>query len=336
MMSRIARRIHRDSFGSTSHFDPEQHYLETALRGRTARKVRTHLRRMEPVVVRTPRWSAPTQFLEDLALDLAVGEPAIGCRTVGFRPLKGRTIGEAWQFTLHVLTQLGRRGWRAPTPTTVADRRGFRWALSELLEEAHRASPHRVALLAHGAEHLPVELIEDLTDSWTSYFERHPEGARCTLLLAGSLQAGWLSMGSGAHIDLADYGEAEAAAAIVGRAGPLPIFQLEQVARFTGGVPGLVDQVGRQAREIGHLPRRQEDLLGCLGSVGDEMRGAVQIVAAHDGLSGRLLELAPGEALHVVPELDDPLVMSGLARIDRGSSEPRVVLRAPAIAELIG
>lgn len=335
-MNRIERRMHRQSFGSSTHFDPEQHYLETALRSRTARKARTHLRRMEPVVVRTPRWSASKQFLEDLALDLAVGEPAIGCRTVGFRPLKGRALGEAWQFTLHVLGQLGRRGWRPPTPSTVADRRGFRWSVLEVLEEVHRGSPHPVALLAHGAEHLPIEIIEDLTECWASYTERHPEGVRCTLLLAGAVQGSWLRIDGGAELDLLDYGEAEAAAAIVSRAGPLPIRQLEQVARFTGGVPGLVEQVSERARRDGHLPRQGRELVGCLGSLADEMRGAVQIVAAHDELAGRLHELLPGESLRSVPELDGPLVEAGLARVERKGLEPEVSLRAPAIAALVG
>ena len=335
-MSRIVRRLHRETFGALSHFDPEQHYLETALRSRTARKARTHLRRMEPVVVRTPRWSAPRQFLEDLALDLAVGEPAIGCRTVSFRPLKGRSLGEAWQFTLHVLGQLGRRGWRPPTPSTVADRRGFRWSVLDVLEEVHRGSPHPVALLAHGAEHLPLEIIEDLTECWSAYTERHPEGVRATLLLAGAVQGAWLHIEGGAEVDLLDYGEAEAAAAIVSRAGPMPIRQLEQVARFTGGVPSLVEQVSEQAREVGHLPRKGRDLVGCLGPLADEMRSAVQIVAAHDGLAGRLHELLPGRALRSIPELDGPLVEAGLARVERWGIEDQVVLRAPAIADLVG
>ncbi len=335
-MSRIARRVHRESFGSSTHFDPEQHYLEVALRSRTARKARAHLRRMEPVVVRTPRWSAPRLFLEDLALDLAVGEPAIGCRTVSFRPLKSRSLGEAWQFTLHVLGQLGRRGWRPPLPRSVADRRGFRWSVSELLEEVHRGSPHAVALLAHGAEHLPIEIIEDLTDCWSTYSERHPEGLRCTLLLAGAVQGDWLHIEGGAVVELQDFGEAEAAAAIVSRAGPLPIHQLEQVARFTGGVPSLVEQVSKQAREVGHLPRQRRDLLACLGSVADEMRGAVQIVAAHDELAGRLHELLPGEPVRSVPALDRPLVEAGLARLQRGPHQDEVVIRAPAISVLVG
>jgi hypothetical protein len=287
-------------------------------------------------VVLAPRWSATSQFLEDLALDLAVGEPAVGCRTVSFRPLKGRSVAEAWQFTLQIFGQLGHRGWRPSSLPTVADRRGFRWAMEQLLEEAHRGSRHRVALLAHGAEHLPMEITEDLTAVWGDYVGRHPEGRRCAVLLSGASSARWLSIGDAPRIELTDFGEGEAAAAIVGRAGPLPMRQLELAVRFSGGVPGLVEALGREARSSGRLPMRREELLGCLGPLGVEMRSAVDIVAAHDELSDRLQELLPGEPIPEVEEVDTPLVLAGLVRRVRGGLEPHVTLRAPAIAALVG
>lgn len=335
-MSRVARRIHIATIGAEQGFDPDQCYLETALRSRAARKVRAHLRRMDPVVVRTPRWSAPASFMEDLALDLAVGEPAIGCRTVSFRPLKGRTVGEAWQFTLALFGQLGRRDWHPAAPATVADRRGFRWAMEQQLEQAHAESPHRVALLAHGAEHLPVEIIEDITWVWHAYCDRHPEGRRCTLLLAGAVDADWVRMGESARVDLADFGEAEAAAAIVGRAGPMPFHHLESVARFTGGVPGLVEQIGLHARAQGRLPMHRQELLGALGGVADEMRGVVDIVASQGELWDRLQQLMPGAEIAEVPELDAPLVTAGLVRRIPNARVNRVSLRAPAIIDLLG
>src|SRR4051812_11808227 len=93
------RRILLEGRRSTV-FDPDQVRMEEATRGRLARRLRGHLRRLEPVAMLTPRWSAPQGFLEDLALDLAVGEPEIGCRTVSFRPLMGRSAPEAWNFLL--------------------------------------------------------------------------------------------------------------------------------------------------------------------------------------------------------------------------------------------
>ncbi len=335
-MARVARRMQMATvLAGDGRFDADQHALETALRGRSARKVRAHLRRMEPVVLLAPRWSDVPGFLEELSLDLAVGEPAVGCRTVSFRTLKGRTVGEAWQFTLHVFGQLGRRGWRHRQPTTVADRRGFRWSMEQLLETAHREAPHRVALLAHGAEHLPVEVMEDLAACWSDYRERHPEGRRCTVLLAGSVDAPWLSLLGSRRVELDDYGEAEAAAAIVGAAGPLPIATLAETARFTGGIPRLVRAVGEAARR-GGVPDSPEALLLAAGPVADEMRGAVDIVSAHDHLADRLHMLEPGEPLPEVEEVDHPLRMAGLVRRVRVPGGPAVVLRAPAIRTLLG
>ncbi len=339
-MSRLARRIRMGartgSRPAPARFNPEQHYLETALRGRAARKARAHLRRMEPVVLLTPRWGASARFLEDLALDLAVGEPAIGCRTVDLRPLKDRSAGEAWQYIQHVFGKLGQRGWRGRPPTTIADRRGFRWSLEQLVEEVHASAPHRVALLAHGAEHLPFDVIEDLTSAWDEYTERHPEGRRLTLLLAGSRAARWLRVGDAPRLDLADFGEAEAAAAIVGQAGPMPLRHLEQVARFTGGIPSLVDAVGAAARERGTLPLRRADLIGSMGRLADEMRGAVDIVAACDPLADRLHALIDGAAAVQQPEVDGPLLQAGLLREVRAPGGDQVALRAPAIAALVG
>ncbi len=335
-MSRLQRRLRQAEVGEGVRFDPEQRYLEMALRGRAARKARAHLRRMEPVVLFTPRWGGVPRFMEDLALDLAVGEPAVGCRTVSFQPVAGRPLAEAWQFVQHVFGQLGQRGWSPRLPSSIADRRGFAWALENTLEEIHDNVPHRVALLAHGAEHLPVEIIEDLTTAWNEYAERHPEGTRATLLLAGAATAPWLSIGEAPRLDLADYGEAEAAAAIVGRAGPVPLRVLEQVAKFTGGVPGAIEALGRAARRDGGLPTRPEDILGALGPLADEMRGAVDIVAAHDHLSDRLHDLLDGEPVTAAPEVDAPLALAGLVRTVRSEDGDKTVLRAPAIATLVG
>lgn len=339
-MSRLARRIQMtETLGAPctrGDSAVSRQRLETALRSKAARKVRAHLRRMEPVVLFTPRWSASARFLEELSLDLAVGEPAIGCRTLDLRPLKDRSSQACWQFLLHALQQLGQRGWSARGPQTVVDRRGFRWALEQVLDSVHSEAPHRVALLAHGAEHLGLEVLGDLTQVLEEYAARHRDAPRMTMLLAGSSAASWLSVGDAPRIDLADFGESEAASAIVGRAGPLPIRHLEEVARFTGGIPSLVEAVGRTARSKGTLPVQQDALLGSLGRVADEMRGAVDIVAASDNLADRLHSLLDGEPTHWEASVDAPLLQAGLLREVRATGGRQVALRAPAIAALLG
>ena len=320
---------------SSSCFDEAQHFVEDALRGRAGRGVRTHVRRMEPVVVRTPRWSAPACFLEDLALDLAVGEPGIGCRTVNLQPLKGRKASESWQFTLHVFAQLGRREWRHRPPRMVADRGGFRFALMELIEEAHQSAPHPVALLAHGAEHAPVEIIEDLAQVWEMYCQGHPTGRRCTMLLAGTAGDSWWPMGTAPRIDLVDYGSAEAAAVIVGQAGDVPFTSLRKAAHFTGGVPGIVSAVSDRLRCDAVLPSEEDALFDSLGPLADEIRGAVDIVHMDSALADRLYDLVSCESMPSEPTVDDTLTLAGLVRPARAHGEDHVELRAPAIATLL-
>lgn len=309
--------------------------LESALRGRAARRVRTWLRRMEPVVVGTPRWSRPEHFFEALALDLALGEPAIGCRTVSFRGMKGRPLPVVWQFIIHVFGQLGRRGWEGQRPYTVADRRGFRFALREQLEQAHLEVPHRVALLGHGAEHLPVDVVEDISAVWEEYDASHPDGRRCVLLMAGSVQADWLHIGRAPRVELVDYAEDEAARALLGRAGEMPMRQVEAVARFTGGVPELVESIGAVGRFAGRLPVRPDELLMCLGRIGDELRGAIDIATADDAAADRLHELLDGEPRLEEPDVDRALWMAGLVRRVHTATDAMVVLRAPALAAMV-
>ena len=331
-MPRVNRLIQR---AQATTFDGTQHYVEDALRGRAARRIRLHVRRMEPVAVCTPRWSEPAAFLEDLALDLAVGDPAVGCRTVNLRPLSGRRASESWQFTLHVFAQLGRREWRHRPPAMVADRGGFRYALSALIEEAHESAPHAVALLAHGAEHAPAEVIEDLAAVWGDYARRHPTHRRATMLLAGTVANDWWPMNDAPRIDLVDFGTAEAAAAIVGKAGTLPINVLRKAAHFTGGVPRLVDAVSARCQSDASLPDEDDALLASMGSVVEEIRGAVDIVHMDSALADRLYELASGDTLPRASEVDDALTMAGLVRPVKAHGEEHIQLRAPAIGTLL-
>jgi hypothetical protein len=333
-MIRLDRMMRRDCLGDEVRFDPAQHLLEHGLRGRAARSIRTHLRQMRPVVVRAPRWSSPARFLEQLALDLAVGFPGVGCRTVDLRPMKGRKASEAWQFTLHAFSQLGRQEWSRETPTMVVDRGGFRFALERLLQRAHAHAQRDIALLAHGAEHLPVEIIEDLGAAWEGYRASHPEAPRCTLLLTVSAGAGTIRLGGADIIDLVDLGESESVARI-GTASGLSATQIRDVARFTGGIPGLVDAAGERLRADGRLPHDADVLLHSLGPLVDEIRGAVDIIQMDGAAADRLDQLGDGGAHLSDPGLDGPLKMAGLIRPVRTRGEPHVAIRAPAIAALL-
>lgn len=338
-MSRIARRMRVSRISSqvapTLPPPSELWVLDTALRGRAARAVRGRLRRMEPVVLVAPPWAGVPRFLEDVSLDLAVGEPTVGCRTVSFRSAAGRSQAEAWQIALHLFGQLGQRGWRRSAPATVADRRGFRWALEQVLEEAHRSAPHPVALLAHDVERLPLELLEDIASAWAGYRDRHPVDRRCTVLLATTDAADWLQLGPAPQVALVDFAAPEVESALTSVAGGLPARELESVARFTGGIPGLVERIGDVARRSGRLPRGPREMLASCGPVERELRAAVDQAIAHDQLADRLVSLRPGEPEPVEPTVDTPLLRAGLVRRVRRAGGELIELRAPVIRDLI-
>jgi len=317
-------------------FNPHQVVLEEETRGHAARGVRNALRRMEPVALHTPRWSCPQAFLEDLALDLAVGEPAVGCRTVSLRPLARRERGATWQFILRVLAQLGAPRRSELQVPLVAERRGFQHAARELLEAAQERSSYPVALLAHGAEHLPLDVAEDLMSVWGGFRAAHLEGCRCVLLLGGAQDARAMTCFDGRPVELADFGGGEAERVLRRVVGQHLAHQATEAARFSGGMPALVEGLGQRACERRKLEQDPWALLATMGPVADEIRGVIDIVASDCKLAERLDLLLPGEALQMEPELDKPLLLSGLVRKVRARPLPKVMLRAPAVATLVG
>ena len=137
------------------------------------------------------------------------------------------------------------------------------------------------------------------------------------------------------QIDLVDFGEAEAAAAILGAGTRLPFEQLRKAAHFTGGVPGLVDAIAERALKNPLLPEEDDELLHSLGPRVDEIRGAVDIVHMDSALADRLYDLLDGGPGVRAPEVDDGLQLAGLIRTVRGHGEEQVEVRAPAIATLL-
>lgn len=314
-------------------FDPEQLRIEGAPRGRLARRIRGHLRRLEPIAMLTPRWSAPQSFLEDLALDLAVGEPEIGCRTVSFRPLMSRSVPEAWNFLLRVLGELGGGEWGTAAMPMVCDRRGFFNAAAMLLDQAQEDAPYPIALLAHGAEHLPVEVLADIAQVWSAYAEQTAHDRRCTLLLAGSVDTPALGVGGSSRIDLSDFGEHEAADSLVMQLGIVDPEMLARAARFSGGVPAIVQALAACAED--GLPTNPADYLRAMGPVADEIRGAVHSALTAPATADRLTMLMDGEPQPEDPDVDPQLLFSGVIRRVRRLGAPHVALRSPAIAAAV-
>jgi hypothetical protein len=334
-MNRLERRLRILRDKRQGSFDPEQHYLESALRGRTARKVRTHLRRMEPVILLTPRWSRAQQFLEELALDLAVGSPPVGCRTVSFQPLRGKGETDAWVYCLAVLAQLSEDRWTEARAPLVVSRLGFRTAAVELLMRAQHRPGARVALLGHASEQLPFQALLDLSTAWREFARIQPEDRRTTLLLAATVDAPHIRLGDARRVLLDDLGEAEAAATLVSRIGLANPMLLESAARFTGGVPDIVDRLGYGARSLGHLPSSASGMVRALGPLADEIRSAVNIAASDPMVAERLEQFLDCSTLDEEPVVDRTLVMAGLIRRNHKEGQGKMTIRAPAIGDLM-
>ena len=123
--------------------------------------------------------------------------------------------------------------------------------------------------------------------------------------------------------------------ALVGQAGPAPDRALSAAARFSGGIPAVVEALGVAAREGGRLPGQEGALVRSMGALADEIRGAVNIVSSDPHLADRLEALRSGEPVVEVPALDKPLTLAGLLKRVRTPGEELVMLRAPAIQAVL-
>lgn len=314
--------------GRSNHsFSPGQYYIEGAVRGRLARKVRQLLRRMEPVVLITPRWSGVSRFLDDLALDLLVGEPKVHCRPLSLAPLQGRTVHESWTWLVHALAGFCHLEVDGPVAQAVS-RHGFRHVMAGLFDLSCRG-PRR-ALLVHGVEHLHVEARDDLFRVFEDHVRKSGPDRRVNLLFAGSVDAPSFTIRNAQRLVLIDYGRNEAVEALVEYIGPVDRTSLNDVVDLVGGVPELLAAIG----DSGVVDASRSGLLRALGPLADEVRGAVAIVSAVDGLVERLESVFDAEVAREEPRWDRMLVRAGLVEQASSGQARRVRVRAPMFAQL--
>ena len=314
-------------------FDPGQYYLEESVRGRTARKVRSLLRTRVPVVLYTPRWSQPQRFLEDIAVDLSVGRPNLVGRTLSMVPTQGRGLHESRSWILRGVQEFCELELSGNV-TQAVDHNGFRFMLGELFERAARSTVPRVLLL-HGLEQLNVEVRSDLAEIFVQRVMQGPTGCtQLNFLFAGALDVTQFTVDGARHLQLFDYGTEEAVEALMEWVGPTDRQRLWNAIEYIGGVPALVDALGSAAERDGRLANSQEELWRALGSLADELRGAVSIVVSDEVLAERLEQVAHSGVAPEDPRADLSLRRAGLfQRVPWGQS--RVVhLRAPVLGEL--
>ena len=116
------------------------------------------------------------------------------------------------------------------------------------------------------------------------------------------------------------------------QAGPTPAVVLDQAVRFSGGIPALVETMGEWLARDG-WPANAEGWWRALGSLGEDLKAAVQVALASPDLAERFFILSDGRPRAEEPR-DMTLLLSGLIRRVRTVGAPRVQIRAQALAAL--
>ncbi len=331
-MHRLDRRIRILRGKRSGAFDTNQYYLERAFRARVARKLRVFLRRMEPVVLVTPRWSEAHAFLDDLAVDLAVGKPAIEARTLSMGPMLGRSVHESRAWVIRALTEF--LGERSDGPIAQAvDRNGFRHVVQAQLRRV-RTGPRRL-LMIHQLEHLHFEALHDFLIVFKGYVDESGPDRRLNVLLAGTVDVPTLELEDAAHVVLADYSDVEAIEHLAEFTGPCDPALLRRAVDVVGGVPAMLDRLGASAEgRGGRIASNREELLRDLGALTDEVRAAVSMVSGDERLSSRLEEIAQAGQVPYDPQRDLSLVRAGLVQPLYSGLSARASIRSPMFTEL--
>lgn len=330
-MNRLERRLAILRGKRQGAFDPDQYHFERARRTRLARRVRTRLRRLEPVALVTPRWSQPHRFLDDLAADLAVGEPAVACRMLDCRALAGRTRHQAWAWFVEALTEFCGLTLDGPSWQAVA-RLGFRTVVRSLLTRAD-ATGERRALMLHGVEHAPPGALDDLVDAFGEHVREAGSARRFTLLVAG---AGDLpDLVEGEPLVLPDFAEAEAVEVLVEHLGPLEPHRLRSVVALVGGIPAVLDALGAGPESrLTDIVQDRDVVWRAIGRLGQEIRSAFAHVASDGSLLQRFERIALDGPVPEDPASDRELLRAGFVDVERGVGGRFAQLRAPVFADL--
>lgn len=314
----------------TTAFDPDQLWLARAHRTRLARSIRFHLRRGEPVVLVTPRWSRAPGFLDDLAVDLSMGDPAVRARPLHLLPLMGLTTHQAWAWLADAVAEFCQLPLQEGPAWQAVSRRGFRTVLADLFRRAEGG--RRRCLMLHGLEHANVEALQDLFEVFAEHVEKMGPERKFNLLFAGSIDAPHFDVDGAVRLELADYSETEAIEVLVEQLGLIDRPRLSSVIAMVGGVPAILDALGEHAPEdLSRLLTDRDEMWRALGPLAEEVRAAIDIVSADDALADRLERLARRGELVRDPTPDGALSRAGLVRSEGESTR----LRTPWFADVL-
>lgn len=329
-MQRLDRRITILRGKRTNAYDPEQTYLSGAARERAARKIRCHLRNLDPVILHTPRWSRAPELLDDLLVDLAIGEPRVHCKLLSLSPMQGQSASECWSYLVRAVMEFCDLAYEGPAGQAVS-RRGFRSVMGNLLRRTIHGE--RSALLIHGVETMDVEALEDFVRVFGYHMTEAGESRKLTIVLAGSVSMSNVDLPGAVHLSLPDFELEEAFEHVVEYIGHTPPGPVNRALELVGGVPALLDCIGQSAQTAGFGSSR-DDHIKALAPVMEELRHALAIVSADQRLAERLEDIARHEVLPFDESLDPVLIGAGLIH-RRGGQREQVAVRASVFLHLL-
>lgn len=316
-------------------FDVNQPHLERAARGKVARKARHHLRAMRPVVLRTPRFSLPERFLDDLAVDLRLGKPAVLCRTLSLGPLDGCTAQQARSWLMNAFGTFCLLNQEHRELLKVTSSHDFRVLMKEMFRRAEATD--RRCLLVHGIEHLHAEALRDLVAVFEDHVHLRRGAPGFNLLLAGRRVPEWAAHPSVVSLTLPDFSEDEAIEALVELLGPEDHLQFGALVATVGGIPEVIEALGTErSAHIARIVRDPSAFWKVLGPLAEALGSAHDSVVGQPDLAHRLRTLATRGPLPPYPELDQALVDAGLVETSgRTPTSMLTSLRAPVLADVI-
>jgi hypothetical protein len=305
--------------------------LESSNRDRARRKLIGYLRRMEPVVLHTPRWSQAQPFLEGVAMELAVGRPSLGCRTLPLFGLRSQPVPNAWRRILTALAELSSECWATADVPYVASNRGFQAAALELLMRAQETKGN-YALFGHGAHEVPFEVMESLVAAWERYSQEACGERAVTLLLASDTPLYKGSFSDSIDLTLPDYTLGEGVEIIGGTERAAS--SMTAAWDYSGGVPAIVEALGEKAQVLGGVPRSASGMGRCLGPLAKEIERVVLAVAADPMLADRI-ETLGWDGDQASKSMDLGLESVGLVESLGEEGQKTTRLRAKAFAMML-
>lgn len=279
-------------------------------------------------MVQIPRWGEGRQFLEDVGTDLMLLPEPIESHVLEIDDNASTGPSDAWRrLTPAIARALGVAVSDAGQPV---ERVGFCHLLRQLFQAAEVAGVP-VVLMLEGAGRLPLEVAQDISEAFRTHMDRHPVGRVVNLVVAAQIGASWPEIPGAARFVVPDYGPSETIVALAEQLGGADPEVLGWVASVVGGVPALVEAMGRVAA----LPLMGDRaaVRAAVATLGDEMRGAMTILRS-DGVLAQRLEFIAGAGEAPWDAVADRVLLdAGIIHRTRFGRTARASVRSPLVED---